>query len=252
MAEPTTTATEIIWGDGRRTFVLLHYFSGAAESWRWVAEQLPGFRCVALQLPGAGGTASPEEPSMEWYADWVAAQIARLKIEDYVLVGHSMGAKIALPAALQAATPPRRVVMLAPSPPTRERMPSDQKEQMLHGHHAREHARGSIAGATVRALTDEQTATAVRTHTGTDNGLWRWWLLEGMDRSVADQVRTLDVPVTVLASEDDPIIPFEDIGTEVMGTLPHAQLHTTRGSGHLLPLEDPGWVAAQLREAYSA
>ncbi|MGB3615147.1 MAG: alpha/beta fold hydrolase, partial [Elainellaceae cyanobacterium] len=184
----------IEWGSGDNTIEFLHYFSGAAESWHWVAERLTDYRCIAINLPGFGNAPALEEPSLIHYADAVSSELSRLDVRDYVLVGHSMGGKIALQLAATSdapsgpATPycpPQQVVLVAPSPPTQEPMPDDEKQRMLNNHPSEENAETTLSNATQRQLSDEQHTLAVKTHIIVDDSAWRWWLLEGMDHSIA-------------------------------------------------------------------
>jgi pimeloyl-ACP methyl ester carboxylesterase len=125
-------------------------------------------------------------------------------------------------------------------------MPGDEKERMLH-HPDRNESKTTVKNATVRTLSAEWQTLAVETQLEIDEATWRWWLLEGMNYAIADQVGHITVPITVFASDDDPVIDQGAIQREVMEVLPSAQLVRTRGVGHLLPLEDPVWVADQIR-----
>ncbi|WP_323032495.1 alpha/beta hydrolase [Paracoccus sp. (in: a-proteobacteria)] len=63
----------------------------------WVAQMAglaPFFRCIALDLPGHGDSAVPEDVSIPAMADAVNRMRARLELDRVVLVGHSMGAKV--------------------------------------------------------------------------------------------------------------------------------------------------------------
>lgn len=245
--EPTQTVSTIEWGSGDQTLVFLHYFGGAATSWQWVAEQLPDYRCVAINLPGFGGRAALEQSSLQQYADAVVQELARLEIEDYILVGHSMGGKIALQVAAMCDRAPSQVVLVAPSPPTQEPMPAEEKERLLNHHPSPDNARTTVTNATQQSLDQEQHDLAIKTHVVADSSAWRWWLLDGMEHSIADQVAHISVPVTVIASEDDPVISFDTIQSDVLDVIPHAELVVTQGVGHLVPLEAADWLAAQLR-----
>ncbi len=97
-------------------------------------------------------------------------------------------------------------------------------------------------------INDEQYAVAIQTHKIIEDVAWRWWLLEGMNYSIADQMVQLSVPVTVWASKDDPVISYSLIQTDVMNILPDAKLVTIENVGHLIPLEAAEWTAKQLRQ----
>lgn len=249
MAE-TETIKE--WGSKGEVLVFLHYFGGAAESWQWVAEKLSdAYRCLALQLPGFGDTPALEEPTIQHFADYVRKELRNLKVAKYTLVGHSMGCKIALQvAADDAAGAVQHLILVAPSPPTIEPMPQKEKERMLHHPDAKE-AEKSIANAIKHPITQQQHDLAVQTQLRTDPATWRWWLLDGMQHSIAEKVKDLQVPIAVLASDDDPVITSEVIQEQVMKVLKQATLISTKGIGHLSPMEAPDWVASHIRELVS-
>ncbi|PZV20711.1 MAG: hypothetical protein DCF21_04170 [Leptolyngbya sp.] len=236
-------------GNGSPTLVFLHYFSGAAASWQWVIDALPEFRCVALDLPGFGHQMPLPNPSLAAYSTFVREAIVALEIEQFILIGHSMGGKIALQVAIDAIDRvPQQVVLMAPSPPTQEPMPENERQRMLHDHTNPDNAATTVDGATQRSLTSAQRAIAIQTHRQAADSAWRWWLLEGMNHSIADRLDRLTSPVTVVASEDDPVIAFGTIQQEVLDLIPQAQLVKLFGLGHLLPLEDPDVVAEILRQ----
>lgn len=230
--------------------VFLHYFGGSAKSWKWVINRLKNdFDCTALDLPGFGGTAPLEQRSIKNFADYILDEIREKKIKPAVLIGHSMSAKLALEAASRAREGEvSRLILVAPSPPTREPMPTKEKQRMLN-HPDREEAKKTVEGAAKGKLTKEQFELAVETQLVIDEDTWRWWILEGMEHSIADDVKNLKIPITVLSSDDDPVITPETIKNEVMAVLPHADLKTTINVGHLIPLEAPDWLASEIRAA---
>ena len=250
-AKSLTTIEKVkIWGEGPATLVFLHYFGGSAASWRWVAERLADrYRCVAINLPGFGGAPALPAPSITGFADYTREVLQSLGIESYTLVGHSMGGKVALQAAADApAGTVQHLVLVAPSPPTTEPMPAEEKQRML------QHPDRAVAEETVRngiqsTLDAERHDLAVATQLIIDQVTWDWWLETGMNHSIADHVRSLSVPVTVLASEDDPVITPVVIEERVVAILDDPGLRTTRNAGHLLPLETPEWVAERIHSA---
>ena len=75
---------------------------------RWFAHH--GARVAAIDLPGHGGSAGPELKDIGALADWTARLIAAFGEAPATLVGHSMGALIALETA---AKHPSRVAAIA-------------------------------------------------------------------------------------------------------------------------------------------
>src|SRR5258708_31588763 len=69
-----------------------------------------GFGVLAVDLPGHGRSAGPALTSVEALADWLSALLEATGVSSASLVGHSMGALIALEAASRF---PERVARLA-------------------------------------------------------------------------------------------------------------------------------------------
>ncbi|MEM9805083.1 MAG: alpha/beta hydrolase [Cyanobacteria bacterium P01_D01_bin.56] len=241
-------------GSGNPTLVFLHYFSGAAASWQWVMEELkPSFRCITLDLPGFGNASPLAEPSLKNYSVFVREALVQLGMEQLVLIGHSMGGKIALQvAADMEADTLKRVILVAPSPPTQEPMPADERDRLLGNHHRSDVATTTVESATHKPLSDAQRTLAISTHNQAEDRTWRWWLLDGMNHSIADRLNNIKVPVGVIASADDPVIPLDTIKKDVMALLPTAELTQLSGVGHLIPLESPEQLAQNIRQMISS
>ena len=96
-------------GSGSPALLFVHYWGGTGRTWDLVATELRRHhRCVALDLRGWGGSDKlTQEFSLEIQADDVAAAANSLRLSEYVLVGHSMGGKIA--QILGARRPPGRL-----------------------------------------------------------------------------------------------------------------------------------------------
>ncbi|MEM6838506.1 MAG: alpha/beta hydrolase [Cyanobacteria bacterium P01_C01_bin.120] len=239
-------------GDGAPALIFLHYFSGAAASWQWVTEKLKqDFQCIALDLPGFGNAPALDKPTLRNYSSFVYDALACLGIERFVLIGHSMGGKIALQVAADNCPGLEQVILVAPSPVTQEPMPQKERERLLQGPESLETAQNTVKGAIQKPLSQIRRAIAVRTHQQAEDKTWRWWLLQGMDHSIAEQMAQVKVPITVLASTDDPVIPLETIQHEVMELLPTGDLVKVTGVGHLMPLEDPDMVTQVIRATVS-
>lgn len=96
----------------------LHDHSGFTLLARWLAHH--GQSVLAVDEPGHGGSAGPPLPSVEALADWVLQLLdaAGLAADAPVaLVGHSMGALIALEAAARAPERVRQLVLIGATYP---------------------------------------------------------------------------------------------------------------------------------------
>lgn len=237
------------WGNRGPHIVFLHYFGGEGRSWQWVARHLEqDYQCIAFDLPGFGESLPVYPHSLTAVSQWLLRQLVLHDIFDCVLVGHSMGGKIAMQmAADPAQLDIRKMILLAPSPPTYEPMAQEEKERMLN-HPNREEALNTVQNASLINLEADIRDFAIDSQLRIDHQTWKWWLLDGMNNSIAEQVSQINSPLTVVCSEDDPVISMDTIRQEVMPHLPGAQLRIGENMGHLLPLENPAWVAETIHE----
>lgn len=236
----------------KQTLVFLHYFGGSAQSWTWtIAHLQQEYHCIALNLPGFGGEAALPEPSIAGFTSFIMQKLEELNIESYILVGHSMSGKIAVDVATNDPNfSVKHLILVAPSPPTVEHIGEEELQRMLI-HPNQKEAEKTLEGITLQPLTDEQRELVIKNNLETDPKTWNWWLQEGVHHSIAEDSAHLFLPVTVLASEDDPAISFESVLKEALPHLPDAKLTSIKGVGHLIPMEAPEWLSAQIKVALS-
>lgn len=94
------------------TIVLIHGAANDSDVWQKILTTLcqSGYAVMAPDLPGHGLSDGKPLQNIEALADWVIALLDAAGIDKAILVGHSMGALIALEAA---ARNPRRIGRLA-------------------------------------------------------------------------------------------------------------------------------------------
>ncbi|MVN92834.1 alpha/beta fold hydrolase [Mucilaginibacter aquatilis] len=233
------------------TLVLLHYFGGAAASWQWLIKGIGSeYNCVAINLPGFGGAAALSAPNLSNMASFVIDYVNQhVDTDSYILAGHSMGGKIAMEVAYLSKSTDKRVqqlILLAPSPPTIEKMPDAEKQRMLI-HPNYNEAVTTVANGTVIKLEGAILETAIATQLQADPTTWNWWINDGMNESIATHAKDLKIPVTLIVSKDDPAITQQMTTDETIPNLP-ASTHVvwTEGIGHLFQLENPEWLAKTL------
>src|SRR3982751_6144300 len=76
--------------------VLLHGFAEGSEIWNTVLSSLQDYRLIIPDLPGSGDSALPDDVSMEAMAEAIHSILTHEKINEPVLIGHSMGGYITL------------------------------------------------------------------------------------------------------------------------------------------------------------
>lgn len=86
-----------------RTVVCLHGFTSSSATWEHVAQQLPDYRIIAIDLIGHGETSAPVDAfnySMEAQVALLHDVLKQLDVQQFTLLGYSMGGRIALSYAL--------------------------------------------------------------------------------------------------------------------------------------------------------
>lgn len=232
--------------------VFLHYFSGSARAWDGVLDRLGGeYDSIAPDLRGFGSaSAMPGPYTVEAYADDVSELVARLGFDHYVLVGHSMGGKIALALAARRPEGLEALVLLAPSPPTPE--PISNRAAMLAGYGDRAAALATVGQITARPLAPALRDQVVGDMLRTAEPAWTAWVQQGSREDISTKVGRLSVPALVLSGTDDVAIPTQVLTSEVMPRLSQGRLVTVAGAGHLLPLEAAADVANAIKAVAQA
>lgn len=211
------------------------------------------FESVPLSLPGFGGSDTLAGTAVDDMVAFVLRRIREHGASSWLLVGHSMGGKIATLVARRALDGEpgvfglRGVVLLAGSPPSPEPMDESRRDEMLGwaadgplgADAAREFIDGNV-GAPLEA-TDDALVTADLLRASPE--AWTAWLTRGSREDRASEVGELDVPALIVAGGAD-----GDLGAEAQRLLngpvyPGARFETLAGAGHLLTLERPAEVA---------
>lgn len=104
-------------GAGPKTLVFIHGVATYAMSWgRNIGALRQHYRCIALDLPGNGLSQTGHAVySMQFFAAVVYEVIQLLKLESVCLVGHSMGAQVALTLALNQPHFKTELILCAPA-----------------------------------------------------------------------------------------------------------------------------------------
>ncbi len=85
----------------RPPVVFIHGAGGSHQHWLYQVRDLPHAPSYAVDLPGHGRSEGPGRDSIAAYGDWLVAFLDATKLDQAVLVGHSMGGAIAQEVALR-------------------------------------------------------------------------------------------------------------------------------------------------------
>ena len=208
----THVCDESLIAADKPALIFLHFFGGSWRAWQPVMDELDGqFPCVALDLRGFGRTVVSEAPeemssySLDRMAGDVIETITQLGDGRCVLVGHSMGGKVALAIAAGYGCPPglEALVLVAPSPPTPEPMPDEERSRLLAGVGSEAAARETLTKITARSLPPDLAEMVVEDQLCAVLAAWRAWLERGSKVDISARIERIKVPVHLLAGEKD-------------------------------------------------
>jgi pimeloyl-ACP methyl ester carboxylesterase len=232
-------------GEGSPTLVFLHYWGGSRRTWSGVVAELANrHRCIAVDLRGWGKSdRSLDDYSLFAQAADVEGLIEALKLKDYVLVGHSMGGKIAQILAGRRPDGLRSVVLVGPAPPTPLLVPEEQKRMMINSYTTPEGIADALKVVSHRPLTIEQRLQVTEDSLGGALGAKLTWVSQGMPLDISKQTANIPVPVYVIAGSEDQVEKEAALRAALLPLIPQATFEIIKGVGHLSPLEGPQEVA---------
>ncbi len=232
-------------GAGDPALLFLHYWGGSARTWDAVVARLPeSVRSIALNQRGWGGSVAVDDRyDLEALADDVLAVTKALAVRRFVIVGHSMGGKVAQVLAGRQPAGLEGLVLVAPAPPTPMQMPEEVRAGMLASYQSREgvqQALGVLAGSLLpHALREQVIDDTLRGEAEAK----RAWPDRGMTQDVSAGLQGVTLPVNVLIGGYDQVEREAVLRPAVSRVLPQATFTIVPEVGHLLPLEAPEAVA---------
>lgn len=236
-------------GQGGLPLVFLHYWGGSSRTWRHVVNALsPGHRTIALDQRGWGQSDAPA--SGYALADLAAdaeGVIEALGLSCYILVGHSMGGKVAQLMASRRPSGLAGLVLVAPSPPPSVVLPVEVQRMMASAYASTESVGMAIDHMlTARPLSAEDRAQVIEDSLRGSAAAKAEWPASTIREDISELVGAIEVPVLVIAGERDRVDPVEALRLQLLPLVPRASMRVIAGVGHLSPLEAPGEVAESI------
>ena len=235
--------------------VFLHGIGGDAACWQPQLEAFSdGYRAIAWNMPGYGGSAPLPEMTFAGLAEALLRLLDRLDIEGAHLVGHSMGGMVAQEFA--ATRPDRlRSLALVATSAAFGRADGDWQREFLatrlgpldQGRSMVDLAPGIVTGLVGKAPDPVGVAQAIRSMAAVPEATYRTALrcLLSFDRR--DALGRIDVPTLLLAGERDQTAP-PAVMERMAARIPQARFLVFPRAGHLANLEQPALFNQALRD----
>ena len=252
------------WGRGQ-PIVFSHGWPLSADDWD--AQMLfflgKGYRVIAHDRRGHGrSTQVGEGHDMDHYADDLAAVTAHLGLEDAIHVGHSTGGgEVVRYLARHGGSQVAKAAIISAVPPLMVRTagnPNGQPKEVFDGFQAQLAANRS---AFYRAVAAGPFYNYDRPGAQPSEAIIQNWWRQGMmggakahyDGIVAfsqtdftADLQEIGVPVLVMHSEDDQIVPYVAAGPLSAKLLRHGTLKTYKGFPHGMPTTEAETINADL------
>jgi pimeloyl-ACP methyl ester carboxylesterase len=223
------------------------------------------YRLVSYRRPGYGSSTLPSQPiTMAGQAECCLALMRHLGLAQAHLVGHSIGACIALQAALQAPEAVASVALLEPPVMSATSDPSPTLTVLRPA--VALWKQGDVAGAMdtfMRGIVDPDYERVLDRALGS----WRDDALKGTDAffqtdqpsvqawgfGQAEAARVRQPAILFLGQNSTRVNAIrEPVHRTLLSWLPNAEGHTLEGASHLLPLQEPTRISALLTAFYKA
>jgi pimeloyl-ACP methyl ester carboxylesterase len=241
--------------------ILTDWFSPLADE----LAKKGSYQLISYHRPGYGGSTLPSQPiTMAGQAECCFALMQHLGLERAHLVGHSIGACIALQAALQEPDAVASLGLL--EPPVMTATPDPTPALTVLRATAAMWKQGDVAGAMdafMRGIVDPDYERELDAALGT----WREDALKGTDaffqtdqaalqtwRFAGPEAARVRQPVILFMGENSTRVnPIrEPIHRTLLSWLPNAEGLTLEGASHLLSLQKPARISAALAKLYRA
>lgn len=245
------------------TIIFLHGFSGSGQTWREVTNYLKGeFQVVSIDLIGHGKSSVPVDfkryQMVEQLAD-LEMIFKQLKLDNFTLVGYSMGGRVALAYASEYPARVKSLILESASPGLAtedEREARRKSDELLADRIMREGITSFVNFWENIDLFDSQKDLSkerrerVRNERlsqreqGLSNSLLG--IGTGSQPSYWRRIEEISMPVYLITGEYDK--KFIGISQEMKKSIPNVHELTVENAGHAIHVEKPLLFATMIRE----
>lgn len=245
-------------GHGPETVVFVHGYSASARIWHEVQRALPvdRYRTIAVNNRGAGNSGAPPEESdfaIGKFAADLHELVGQLGLEDFTLVGHSMGGLTAMQFAVDHPGLAKALLLLDPAGPDGPDLSDEKIERILDERSAARLAslaRGEDPpglDADASFFDKEQFGLLMADIKAAPERRLRGSMRAMMKSRIGDRVARLPMPILLAAGDRDAVLPLSGM-LDTWRRLPKGSgLHVWHDAGHSPNVDRPAEFVALLR-----
>ncbi len=244
------------YGTGTKHLIILHGFLGSLDNWHTLAGQWGenGIHVWSLDQRNHGKSPHKEVHSLQLMADDLVDFMKQHQILEATLLGHSMGGKVAMLAALQNPHLFNGIIVADIAPKAYKRGHDDVFEALFNTNLHLITSRKEAEEAMKPYLGDIATRNFILKsleRTSENAYQWKFNLLalhEHYDeiRKPIESNAPYNKPVLFLKGEQSAYIKPEQDWEQIIQLFPNALLHTVGGAAHWLHAEKPAEVFEQV------
>lgn len=246
-------------GSGPTRVLLVHGYQASARIWHGVQQALPADRytSVAVNNRGAGQSDAPPAESdytLQKFASDLHALADHLGWDRFVLVGHSMGGGTVAQYAVDHPERVSHLILVDPASPNGAPLEGPALEAFLDERMAQRRAQlargagGDGIDARGGSVPAEIAAALVRDIEAAPERRLRGSMRSMMQLRLASQVRSLPMPVLLMAGDQDKVIPLANMLASWAMYPPGTGLHVWHGMGHSPNYDQPQATVALIRQ----
>lgn len=237
-------------GKGNPTVLFLHYWGGSSRTWGPTIETLSKTnRTIAVDFRGWGESSKDSEDySLQTLASDVVELIDQLGLNDFVIVGHSMGGKVAQIVAARQPEGLKGLILFGPAPPTPMSVQEEVRKSYPGFYDTRDGVEAVIGNLTPHTLPESYREQIIEDSLKGASRAKLEWPERGMIEDISASISKINVPVHVIAGGDDAVEPEASLRESFKAIL-GVKFTVISGVGHLAPLEKPAELAAAIRKA---
>jgi len=242
---------------GPTKLVLLHGAGANAHWWDHLASDLSRhFQVVALDFRGHGDSDFPEQLRAGAFSDDLDALLQHLSAPEAILIGHSLGAHVAVEHAARSAKTPALILLEFTRGASRSRRRATRLALSLgQSYPSREEAIRRFQFLPAAARADEEIRRRIAAHSVRQeaNGRFgfkfdpRWFGLPSRGRPDLGNIRC---PTLLLRGQESALLTREG-ALEIASMIPDAQLVEISGAGHHVHIDRPARVLEVMLEFLS-